>query len=41
MLDIAGRLPSKDETEKFIADKAADKREKLVDSLLDGKDYPE
>lgn len=41
MLDIAGRLPTKDETEKFIADKAADKREKLVDSLLDGKDYPE
>jgi hypothetical protein len=40
-IDIAGRLPSKTETEEFVADKATDKRAKLIDTLLDGKDYPE
>ena len=38
-LDIAGRLPTKDEAAAFVADKAADKREKLIDRLLDSKDY--
>ena len=38
-LDVAGRLPTKDEVTTFVADKVADKREKLVDRLLDSKDY--
>ncbi len=33
-LDIAGRLPSLDETKKFVADAAPDKRDKLIDALL-------
>lgn len=41
MLDIAGRLPTKEESETFTADKAVDKREKLIDMLIEGKDYPE
>jgi hypothetical protein len=41
MIDIAGRLPTKAEAEAFIASTAADKREKLIDSLLSGPDYPE
>ncbi|MCE9608156.1 MAG: DUF1549 and DUF1553 domain-containing protein [Planctomycetia bacterium] len=39
-LDLAGRIPSKDETKTFLADKASDKRAKLVDTLLTGKEYP-
>jgi hypothetical protein len=39
-LDIAGRLPRVEETEKFLADTAADKRQKYVQSLLDSNDYP-
>ena len=38
-IDIAGRLPTKEEVEKFLADTSADKRDKLVDRLLDSKDY--
>ncbi len=41
MIDIAGRLPSRDEAEEFLKDKAADKRDKLIDMLLDSKDYSE
>ncbi|MCE9530972.1 MAG: DUF1553 domain-containing protein [Planctomycetes bacterium] len=41
MLDIAGRLPTRLETEAFLADRTANKREKLIDTLLDGPDYPE
>ena len=33
-LDLAGRLPSVEETRAFLADPAADKREKLIDQLL-------
>ncbi|MDB6026225.1 MAG: hypothetical protein JWM68_2448 [Verrucomicrobiales bacterium] len=33
-LDIIGLLPSTDDMEKFVADKSRDKREKLVDKLL-------
>jgi Protein of unknown function (DUF1549)/Protein of unknown function (DUF1553) len=40
-IDIAGRLPTKAETDEFLKDTTADKREKLVDKLLEGKDYPE
>jgi hypothetical protein len=38
-LDIAGRLPTLDETQKFLADKDADRHEKLVDRLLASPDY--
>jgi len=38
-LDVAGRLPARDETEKFLADKDPKKREKWVDELLAGPDY--
>ncbi len=38
-LDVAGRLPTMDEVAKFVADTAADKREKLIDHLLDRQDY--
>src|SRR5262249_45832428 len=38
-IDIAGRLPTKDETEQFIGDKDASKYEKLIDRLLDSKEY--
>ncbi len=33
-LDVAGRLPTLEETKTFLADSAKDKREKLVDRLL-------
>jgi len=38
-LDVVGRLPSKIETEKFLADKDPKKREKWVDQLLASSDY--
>ena len=38
-IDIAGRLPTKDEAENHLADKSADKYEKLVDRLLESGDY--
>jgi len=38
-LDIAGRLPTLEETQKFLADKDADRHEKLVDRLLASPDY--
>src|SRR6185369_4396863 len=38
-LDIAGRLPTRDEVEKFLADKDPMKEEKLVARLLDSDDY--
>lgn len=38
-IDIAGRLPTLDETEKFLADKDPRRYEQLVDRLLDSKDY--
>jgi len=39
-IDLCGRLPTADEAKAFLADPAADKRDKLVDKLLDSKDYP-
>ncbi|MCA9102003.1 MAG: DUF1549 domain-containing protein, partial [Planctomycetales bacterium] len=39
-LDLAGRIPSADEARRFFADPAADKRERLIDLLLAGEDYP-
>lgn len=39
-LDLAGRLPTVDETRQFLADDTPDKRVRLVDRLLDSPDYP-
>jgi hypothetical protein len=38
-LDIAGRLPTREEVEQFLADKGPNKAERLVDRLLDSGDY--
>ena len=39
-VDLCGRLPTATETETFLEDKAADKRAKLIDKLLESPDYP-
>jgi hypothetical protein len=38
-VDITGRIPSQAETEEFLADKDPNKREKLVDRLLNSAAY--
>src|SRR5205085_5894521 len=38
-VDIAGRLPTPEETQQFIADPDANKRDKWIDTLLAGVDY--
>jgi hypothetical protein len=38
-LDLCGRLPTPDEVRAFLADKSADKRAKLIDRLLEDRDY--
>lgn len=38
-LDLNGIIPTAAEAKAFFADPAADKRQKLVDRLLDGPDY--
>jgi hypothetical protein len=38
-IDIAGRIPSLDETEAFLADGDPQKRNKWIDKLLDSSDY--
>jgi len=38
-LDAAGILPTPDELQKFLADKAPDKRAKLIDALLERPEY--
>jgi len=38
-LDVIGRLPSPDEAREFLDDKAAEKRARLVDRLLDRPEY--
>lgn len=40
-LDLTGRLPRIEETLAFLGDNAGDKRAKLVDQLLDDKDFAE
>ena len=39
-LDLAGRIPSIQETRAFLQDTSADKRTKLIDRLLNSADYP-
>ena len=39
-LDLAGRIPTLEESRQFLADPAAGKREALVDRLLGGPEYP-
>jgi hypothetical protein len=39
-LDIAGRIPSADEVARFLEMPSGERREKLVDGLLDGPGYP-
>jgi hypothetical protein len=38
-LDLCGIMPSPDEVTKFLADKSADKRAKVIDNLLDRPEY--
>lgn len=38
-LDVAGHIPPVDVAEHFLTDRSAEKRERLVDSLLDSPDY--
>jgi hypothetical protein len=40
-LDIVGMLPGREDFDRFMADGAADKREKLVDELLGRKEFSE
>jgi len=40
-IDIAGRIPTLEETESFLADSDPNKREKLIDRLLASDDYAE
>ncbi|MFN9368895.1 MAG: DUF1549 and DUF1553 domain-containing protein [Planctomycetia bacterium] len=39
MIDVAGRLPTVDEAAAFLADSSPDKRERLIDRVLDSGDY--
>jgi hypothetical protein len=38
-LDLIGRLPTPEETRAFLADESSDKREKLIDALLERPEY--
>jgi hypothetical protein len=38
-LDVIGRLPSPAEVRSFLGDKSADKRERLIDTLLERPEY--
>ncbi|HKX60937.1 MAG TPA: DUF1549 and DUF1553 domain-containing protein [Verrucomicrobiae bacterium] len=38
-IDVAGRLPTPEELQRFLADKTADKRDRLIDRLLASRDY--
>lgn len=38
-LDVAGRLPTAEEVETFLADDASEKRNRWIDTLLESEDY--
>ncbi|MEI7921540.1 MAG: DUF1549 and DUF1553 domain-containing protein, partial [Planctomycetota bacterium] len=38
-LDLAGRLPTEDESKAFLANQSADKRDQWIDDLLQSSDY--
>lgn len=38
-IDVAGRLPTPEETKKFLADSDPSKRDRWIDSLLESADY--
>jgi hypothetical protein len=40
MLDLGGRVPARVETEVFLADRSPDKRLRLLDDLLAGRELP-
>ncbi|MDE2665751.1 MAG: DUF1549 domain-containing protein [Acidobacteriota bacterium] len=40
-LDLTGRIPTRTEVRAFLADKDPDKRDTLIDRLLDGEEYVE
>jgi hypothetical protein len=40
ILDLAGRIPTMAETEAFLADSSPDKRQKLIDTFLSGREMP-
>lgn len=39
-LDLAGRIPSREEMENFLRDRTRDKRARLIDRLLADEEYP-
>ncbi len=39
-LDLAGRIPTVDEATSFLNDQTTDRRDKLIETLLAGPDYP-
>lgn len=38
-LDVAGRIPTLAESQRFLADSSTDRRARLIDELLDGEGY--
>lgn len=38
-IDIAGRIPTVEETRRFLSDSSADKRDRRIDQLLDSPEY--
>jgi hypothetical protein len=39
-LDLAGHIPTREETDQFLRDPSRDKRARLIDRLLAGEDHP-
>ncbi len=39
-LDLIGRIPTRQETEAFLADEATDKRQRLIDRLIQSEEFP-
>jgi len=39
-LDLAGRIPSQEERDRFLADSQSGKQKRLVDNLLESDEYP-